>query len=72
MYKNFIFKILFFMGFASIFFLGCSEQPKIVYKYIEKPCPKLQILSLDELNLTKEKPLKIKFKIQKNKIKEQR
>ncbi len=67
MYKNFIFRILFFMGFASIFFLGCSEQPKIVYKYIEKPRPKLQILSLDELNLTKEKPLKIKFKIQDSK-----
>ena len=60
-----ILSLLSLIGFGSIFLIGCASQPKTIikYKYIEKPCPKLQTINLNEMNLTQDKPLKINFKI---------
>ena len=64
---NFLNFWAFLFTFTVILFFisGCSQKPQVIvkYKYIEKPCPKLQIINLDELNLNPDKPLKFNFKI---------
>jgi len=54
--------IITFMVFAL---QGCAQKPKTIikYKYIEKPCPKLQTLPLNQLNLNSDKELKFNFKV---------
>jgi len=56
--------LLFVLLFLFIF-QGCAQKPKTIikYKYIEKPCPKLETLQLNELNLNPDKELKFNFKV---------
>jgi hypothetical protein len=56
---------LFLLCFITFLFTGCACKEKVVYKYkyIEKPCPKLQTMPLDSINLYPEKPLDFNFTI---------
>ena len=52
--------------FFSVTFAGCAEKEVVTkYKYIEKPTPALQTVNLNELNLSKDKPLDLHIKVKK-------
>jgi len=62
--------LIFSFSLLAIIFMflvlqGCAQKPKTIikYKYIEKPCPKLQTLPLNQLNLNSDKELKFNFKV---------
>ena len=59
------------ISLISLFIVSCSQPQKqivVKYKYIEKPIPTLQTIKTTELNLSKEKPLKLHIKIKKSEI----
>ena len=71
MKKYIILSIIFF---GSIILTGCANsQPKekIVIKkiYIKQPKPKLETIKIEDLNLSKDKPLNLHIKIIKKDIK---
>jgi len=57
--------ILMFMTYGY-FLIGCSHKPEIKYVYIKTKCPKLQTININELNLSKDKPLKLHIKVKDN------
>ena len=58
---------LYSLIFICIIFLlnGCAQKPKTIIKheYIEKPVPKLQTISINDLNLSKNKKIKLHIRI---------
>jgi len=60
---------LLFIFLCLFIFQGCAQEPKTIikYKYIERPCPKLETLQLNELNLNPDKELKFNFKVKNKK-----
>ena len=50
----------------SLSVTGCAQKEIVTkYKYIEKPVPKLQTINLNELNLSKDKSIKLHIKVKK-------
>lgn len=60
-----LYLIIIFM--INLSFNGCAKNPEpepvVKYKYIDKPTPKLQTIKINELNLSKEKPLTLHIKV---------
>jgi len=67
--KEFFIVSLFLYITIIIFFIiglsGCAAEPKTIvkYKYIEKPTPVLQTVPLSDLNLSKDKKLKLHIEV---------
>jgi len=62
-YSLILYTIIFSLIIISL--SGCSAQPKVIVKhdYIEKPVPKLQTVPIKDLNLSKDKVLKLHIKV---------
>ncbi len=55
--------------FLLVSLTGCSKTPKVIVKkeYIQKPTPVLQTVPVNELNLSKDRELKLHIKVKEKK-----